>query len=267
MGNSERRPYHRWFGVVLVDLMADAGVVEIEKDMSLQQQLLDVLIVRAVKPLPPELPDGLRELAPRNLISFKSHQEAFDFWALLELLGSLVAYRKLVSPRGELLPWSEFRLFAVCARRPEGLFALFPPQPLGPGVSDLPFGELSVRVVVVRELPQEPRNAPLLAFSADENTVQYAGARYRPRNPNTTAALAQLFGTYQAEGLRMAYTMADFERDYVLDHLQILTPEQRLAGMPPEQRLAGLSEAEIAALLARHAVKKPAPHSKKPRGR
>src|ERR1700747_1287715 len=50
----------------------------------------------------------------------------------------------------------------------------------------------------------------------------------------------------------MPYTMKDFQREYIKEHLpqltpeeqedvlQSLPPEQRLAGLPPEQRLAGL---------------------------
>jgi len=55
----------------------------------------------------------------------------------------------------------------------------------------------------------------------------------------------------------MAYTVEDFERDYIKRHfakltpeeqqevLKALPPEQRLAGLPPEQRLAGLSAEQI----------------------
>ena len=67
----------------------------------------------------------------------------------------------------------------------------------------------------------------------------------------------------------MAYTMADFRRDYVKEHLKDLTPEEirealspeellrglspeeRLRGLSPEERLKGLSPEEIAALLKR----------------
>jgi hypothetical protein len=41
-----------------------------------------------------------------------------DDWALKELTGHYVNYRKQVSPRGELLPQHSFRLYAVCARHP-----------------------------------------------------------------------------------------------------------------------------------------------------
>ena len=73
------------------------------------------------------LPDGLDDLAEHNLITFKSHHEALDSWALKELLGHYVAYRKLVSPSpSELLPEDRFRLYAVSARFPENLAGQIP---------------------------------------------------------------------------------------------------------------------------------------------
>jgi hypothetical protein len=73
--------------------------VELEKDLSLKQQLLDVILIRKeVAPLPCRLPDGFETLAAHNLISFKSYQEALDGWALQELIGHYVNYRKQTSP-------------------------------------------------------------------------------------------------------------------------------------------------------------------------
>lgn len=43
------------------------------------------------------LPNGLDDLADHNLITFKSHHEALDGWAMKELIGHYVASRKLVS--------------------------------------------------------------------------------------------------------------------------------------------------------------------------
>jgi ribosomal protein L29 len=43
----------------------------------------------------------------------------------------------------------------------------------------------------------------------------------------------------------MPYTIADFRRDYVKEHLRDLTPEERLEGLAPEERLKGLSAEEI----------------------
>ena len=40
--------------------------------------------------------------------------------------------------------------------------------------------------------------------------------------------------TYEREALFMPYTMQDFRRDYVKEHLKDLTVEERLRGVPPK---------------------------------
>ena len=82
------------------------------------------------------LPDGLDGMAEHNLITFKSHHEALDAWAMKELIGHYVAYRKLVSPSPARL-YSEdcFRLYAVCARFPQNLSGQAPWQVRQAGLS------------------------------------------------------------------------------------------------------------------------------------
>jgi len=61
-----------------------------------------------------DLSQGFEDLVAHNLVTFKSYQEALDGWALNELIGHYVNYRKQVSPSmQELLPETNFRLFAV----------------------------------------------------------------------------------------------------------------------------------------------------------
>src|SRR4030088_2965761 len=93
--------WHRHFGLWLSDFFADSPfVVELEKDLSLKQQFLDVVIIRKRKGrFAGQLPDGLDDLAGHNLITFKSHHDALDDWALKELTGHYVNYRKQCTPR------------------------------------------------------------------------------------------------------------------------------------------------------------------------
>src|SRR5437588_6965482 len=103
----ELRDWHRLFGLLLTDFFTNSPfVVEVERDLSQQQQLLDVVVVRRGRGrFTVRLPDGLEGLAAHNLITFKSHREALDGWAVKELIGHYVAYRKLASPSpAELLP-------------------------------------------------------------------------------------------------------------------------------------------------------------------
>jgi hypothetical protein len=73
----------------------------------------------------------------------------------------------------------------------------------------------------------------------------------------TSRLLGQLFERLRGEGLAVAFTMEEFNRQYVKEHfpqlcpeereevLRSQPPEERLAGLPPEQRLAGLSAEQM----------------------
>src|SRR5262249_46307887 len=142
--------------------------VKQEIDLSLKQQFLDVAILRkGPGTISGRLPDGLEELVDYNLISFKSYQEALDAWALKELIGHFVNYRKQVSPSmQQLLPEEVFRLYAVCARYPQVLASTLPLEQIKPGIYYCRFGTDTIRVVVLRQLPQVAHNALWHLFSA-----------------------------------------------------------------------------------------------------
>jgi hypothetical protein len=261
------RDWHRLFGLLLIDYFTGSPfTVEVERDLSQQQQLLDVVIVRRGRGrFAGRLPDGLDGLAAHNLITFKSHREALDGWAIRELVGHYVAYRKLVSPSpSELLPEDRFRLYAVAARFPHNLSGQVPWQGRQAGVYDCRWGTDEVRVIVAGELPREAHNAPLHLFSASPELIGFGRAAYRRRSEQTSLLLGQLFERLRGEGFAMAFTMEDFKRQYVKEHFARLTPEERrevlqslspeeqqdvLQGLPPEKRLAGLPlEARLAGL-------------------
>jgi hypothetical protein len=261
------RDWHRLFGLLLTDFFTGSPfVVEVERDLSQQQQLLDVVIVRRRRGrFTGALPDGLDDLAEHNLITFKSLREALDDWAIRELLGFYVAYRKLVSPSpSDLLPEDRFRLYAVCARFPHNLAGQVPWQEQQAGVYDCQWGLDTIRVIVAGQLAREAHNAPLHLFSASPELIGFGQGAYRRRSEETSLLLRQLFERFQAEGFAMSYTMEDFKRDYIKEHFGLLTPEEKrqalerlspedlrevLQALPPEERLAGLSpEARLAGL-------------------
>ncbi|HTU91197.1 MAG TPA: hypothetical protein VMF69_14050 [Gemmataceae bacterium] len=275
------RDWHRLFGLLLTDFFTDSPfTVEIESDLSAQQQLLDVVIVRQKSGrFVGRLPDGLDDLTKHNLITFKSHREALDDWAIRELVGHYVAYRKLISSSpSDLLPADLFRLYAVAARFPHNLSGQVPWQQRQAGVYDCRWGLDTVRVVVAGQLPREAHNAPLHLFSAAPQLVGFASGVYRQRSEDTSSLLKQLFTKFQQEGFTMSYTMADFRRDYTKEHfpeltleeqadaLQLLSPERQVAllralpperqaallqSLPPEKRLEGLSVEQIQQYLDR----------------
>src|SRR5262249_12261563 len=152
------RDWHRLFGLLLTDFFTGSPfVVDVERDLSVQEQRLDVTIVRQGRGrFAGRLPDGLQGLRPHNLMSFKSHHAALDTWAMKELVGADVAYRKLVSPSpSELLPEDQFGLYAVAARFPHNLSGQVPWQKVQTGVYDCRWGTDTIRVVVAGELPRE----------------------------------------------------------------------------------------------------------------
>jgi hypothetical protein len=254
------RDWHRLFGLLLTDFFTGSPfTVEVERDLSEQQQLLDVVIVRRGRGrFAGRLPDGLDDLAAHNLITFKSHREPLDDWAMKELAGHYVAYRKLVSPSPSvLLPEDRFRLYAVCARFPHNLSGQVPWQERQAGVYDCRWGTDVVRVVVAGELPRQAHNAPLHLFSASPELVRFGSGAYGRRSQETSRLLDRLFDRLQEEGFAMSYTMEDFNREYTKEHFLRLTPEEQrevLARLPPEERLAGLSAEQIQQYLDRLAA-------------
>ena len=95
-------PWHRLLGMVLTDLFTGRPWrVELEQKLALKSQRLDILIIerQAGEATGTQaqdlagLPDGLETLAAHNLLTYKSHHEALDVWALEELTGHYVTYR------------------------------------------------------------------------------------------------------------------------------------------------------------------------------
>src|SRR5712691_1982684 len=169
---SEPRPWHRLFGLSLVDFFRGMPVTE--------------------------------ELAAHNRVSFKSYQEALDGWALQEFIGHYVNYRKQASPSmQDLLPETDFRLFAVSVRSPQALARQAVLTPVQPGVYEVRHFTGVIRVVVVHELPQQEPNALLHLCSARADLLRYGAEHYRPRSGETSRLLLQLLERYQLEGTRM----------------------------------------------------------------
>jgi mono/diheme cytochrome c family protein len=207
-GMAELIPWHQLFGLSLADFFRGTGVrVELEKDLSLKQQLLDVVILRPEgSVLPRRLPDGFEPLVAHNLVRFKSYQEALDGEALDELVGHYVNYRKQVSPSmRDLLPRDQFRRIAVAARSPQNLAGETDLRQLGPGVYEARHFSGVIQVVVANELPRSgthPRAAGRPAQTAPDSAHRpqrrYARpltrppSRFRPPDARRTLTVGRL---------------------------------------------------------------------------
>jgi hypothetical protein len=244
---SETRPLHRLFGLSWIDFFQGTPIsVETELDLSLKQQFIDLVLIRkGFGPIPRPLPDGFEDLAAHNLITFKSHQEALDGWALWELVGHFVNYRKQASPSlQDLLPEGDFRLFAVCARYPHNLAQQVAPTPVREGVYDVQGLALRIRVIVVNQLPLEEHNAMLHLFSAKEELLRYGREHYRPHSQETSTLLRDLFMAYSEEP-DMSDKLKEYVRQSIDELLASLPAEELRKRLSVEERLKGLSAEEV----------------------
>ncbi len=235
--------WHHLLGVSLTDYFTGSCYkVEMEKELSLKKQRLDILIIEQEVGSPIlELPDGLENLARHNLMTYKSLRQPLDAWALDELIGHYVNYRKQISPSfDKLLPAEGFGLYAVCTRPPEKLEAEVAMEPVKEGVYDLRWGSRLIRLIVLSEVPPIARNALWLLFSGVAEKVHYGFSQYKSRQRALRPVLNNLFASYQLEGIAMPYTVEDFKREVKEELLASMTPEERLQGLPPEARLQGL---------------------------
>src|ERR1700677_2564608 len=93
-------PWHRIFGMALTQYFANtAWRVDVEVDLSLQQQRLDIVVLRRRdNTTPPLWPDGFGVPAEYNLLTFKALQDPLSAWTLKELAAHSVNYRKQISP-------------------------------------------------------------------------------------------------------------------------------------------------------------------------
>jgi hypothetical protein len=253
---SSPTPFHRLFGLSWIDFFAGTDVeVKTELDLSIKKQFIDVIIIcKGSIPIPWRLPDGFEILALYNLVTFKSYQQTLDEYALLELIGHFVNYRKRISPSlDDLLPWSDFRLFAVSVRFPSNLSKKVILAPVQPGVYDVEGFGTTIRVIVVNELPQEDQNAMLHLFSAQEKLIRYGQEHYHPHSSGTGTLLLQLLHAY-SEDQTMHPKLEEFERQSLDEILKKLPLEERLKGLPVEElrkalpieeRLKGLTADEM----------------------
>ncbi|MCP4400238.1 MAG: hypothetical protein GY801_23390 [bacterium] len=244
--------WHRLFGLSLIDYFADSSyTVKLEKDLSLKQQFVDVVIIEQEAGIPlQEVPDGLENLGRHNILSYKSFQESFNAWACDELLGHYVNYRKQISPSMDrLLPESEFRLYGVSTRYPQKLASSTTFLPVKPGVYDLTWGSRNIRLLVLSRIAETERNAIWQLFSADPEHVQYGASHYQWHMQQLSTIVQELYKRYRLEGISMPYTVNDYYLEVARANLNLLSPEERVKDLSPEERVKDLSPDEILELL------------------
>jgi hypothetical protein len=217
-------PWHRLFGIALTDLFAGRPWrVEVEKELALRSQRLDILLIeRRAEPAAAsdpaalaDLSDGLESLAAHNLLTYKSQHQPLDAWAVEELIGHYVAYRKLISHKAV-----QARTAANAALAPDQADAAAPPIP---AARLPPEGDFLTQLYLhyLLEIPE-------MAYTIDD---LHRDTRQLLLDP---------------EARRMLFDLIPPE-----ERLRGLDPEERLRGLDPEERLRGLDPEQVKAWLKR----------------
>jgi len=229
-----------------MDYLSDRGFsVELEKDLSEKQQYLDVVIIKQENK-EAELSgicDGFDNLAEYNLLSYKSKREALNFWAIEELIGHYVNYRKIIGRRK--VKGKDIRLYAVSTRYPVKLLSDVSTKKVVQGVYEIQILSRKIRIIVLSRLPLAQRNAVLAFFSFDPESVKFALENYKWNKNDGSTVINQLLENYSLEGIAMPYTMEQFQKDYIKAHIGVLDPEEVLSNFKIEDRLKGLRTEEV----------------------
>jgi len=246
--------WHDLFGLALTDLFKDSNFeVKTEQNMSVKAQYVDVLIISksAGKPVD-KLPDGFEFLAEHNILTYKSLNESMNQWAIAEVLGHYVSYRKIVSPSPDkLLPESKFQVYAVCTHYPQKL--LGSEQEFGKDIKKIKAGVYkiepkyvgSIIILVLSQMSLRESNALWQLFSGNAVGFEYGDAHYKWHSPEDKSLLNQLYQLYLKSGVDMPYTFEDFHRDYTMPFIESLPTEVRLKGLTIEERLKGVAPNEV----------------------
>lgn len=106
----------------------------------------------------------------------------------------------------DLLPETDFRLFAVSVRFPHNLAQQVELRPIQEGVYEVRHFTGTLRVVVVHQLPEREHNAMLHLFSARPDQFRYGAMHHRVRSAEASTLPYQLFECYRLERLLMPDT-------------------------------------------------------------
>ncbi len=243
-----RIKWHRLFGVTLIDYFTHSNYeVELEKELSLKKQYLDIAIIkkRVGTPLK-NMPVGLETLAEYNLMTYKSLHEPLDDWAIEELIGYYSNYRKIISPSlQKLLPNKQFKLYAICTRYPTKLLSNdMLMTPLATGIYNVIWGKRTITIIVLSLVAKEIHNALWKLFSGNKEGFIFGSDHYQWKCKEEEGALNQLYRLYKIKGGKMSYTMEDFTKDYMKEHLHVLDVHDRLQGMAASDRLKGMAASD-----------------------
>jgi len=227
--DSKITDWHRSFGLAIEGDFSDYPFEILrEKDMSTQEEYLDVLIINTKRgTYPTPLPDGLENLKSYNLITYKSLHESLNAWTIEELIGHYVSYRKMLSSedkKKKLPPEEDFQLYAICTIHPQKLLKQHKHKRIKKGVYELTWGAKKICIIVLSAVPKSRKNALWNIFSNVKKNIEYGLTQYRMTRPGSklvtmSSVIDDVFKYYGVEGLHMAYTMEQYQKDYFVRKL------------------------------------------------
>ena len=245
--------WHDLIGLTLIDLFKGSNFeVKTEQNMSVKPQYVDVLIISKSNGKPIDnLPDGFEFLTDYNILTYKSLNQSLNQWAIVEVLGHYVSYRKIVSPKKELLPESKFQVFAVSTIYPQKL--LGSEKHFGKEIKKIKAGVYkissplvgSIIILVLSQMSQVQQNALWQLFSGNAEGFEYGDVHYKWHDPEDKSLLNQLYKLYLKEGVDMPYTFEEFHRDYTMPFIESLPTDLRLKGIPTEEVFKQFSKDEV----------------------
>ena len=92
-------------------------------------------------------------------------------------------------------------------------------QHISPGFYDVVWGTDIIRLIVLSKIPDGEHNAIWRLFSAKGEVVLQAFGQYQINQPEISTIVHDLLERYQQEKIDMSYTIQDYQKDYVRDHL------------------------------------------------
>ncbi len=109
----------------------------------------------------------------------------------------------------------------------------------------LHWGSDTIRVIVLSQISSAPKNDLWQLFSHRRPQVELACRRYHPHHQEQgTAVIRRIVEAYQLEFPDMAYTFEQFTKEFVADHLNLLSADEVLKRFSADQKLKGLSPDE-----------------------
>lgn len=219
---SERIQWHRLAGLVLTPLFKQLGCeTQLEVDVSLQKQLVDIIVVRKEKDvvdyssLPPIYWQAFDDLNAHNLMTFKSYSESFNAEALEELYGHLTNYRKVNEVAS-----GQINLYAIVHHYPRDFFRPFEGSEFLKTVKDKEIFDFDLGVLKrVRFIITRETDNPVLAlFSGDYQKVfdSYNHIKEHTTLLSAISTYLNRLSQYYGEEVLNMYTKEDFMRDYPL---------------------------------------------------